>query len=589
MLMSEKTATIAHSDDKTAESGASGAATVSMIPVEARQRDANEHNASSNDGNGDTATSAADPHTKPEPEAAAAVSEDPAPLQPYAVPNEAPRAARDPVASTLATAASIVALIAAGGGYYLWQELVKVQDLAGRAGGVNQAQLDTARQAAITYTDKTASDVRKELVETRAALETQVQDTRGSLGSQIQETRAQFDARLQEERALAEKQIRDNRAATDSSVTALRDELTAANSSLQGKVGELSQQIAQTQAASDKAIVQVQGAGEKAVAAVQSATDTAIADVKAGTEAALHEATAKIAGDINAVTNSVAEMKGAMTEMRQQMAERLANAEQAQTQLRSVVDESRQQLQQAVARNRLDWAVTELDHLLARANQQAQLERNFPRAVLTLRTAEQRIQALDDSALLPVREAVQGEIAALEGLSLPDVSGLALALARLANDASSLPLASDRQGTATPTSGAGTAAEQAAMTAWDMVRGFATAAWDRLRGVVVVRQDGEVAAPLLPPEQAYFLQQNLRLEVESARVALLRGDDGAFHASLENAIAWVNRYHDTKAAQTETFLAELTRINGTKLDISAPDTSRSLRALREVAPALASQ
>ena len=46
------------------------------------------------------------------------------------------------------------------------------------------------------------------------------------------------------------------------------------------------------------------------------------------------------------------------------------------------------------------------------------------------------------------------------------------------------------------------------------------------------RVDGNEAV-LLPPDQAYFLRENLRLRLLSARLALLAQDQAAFQADLE--------------------------------------------------------
>lgn len=480
-------------------------APVALIPVEPRERDSRRSVA---------------------PEAAGGTPVDPPPR---------PAPARDPVASTLAIAASLVALLAAGGGYYLWQELVKVQQTAGRTSGVTQAQLESAQQALGAGTQQTAAELRAELATAGNELTRQTQD------------------------AIA---------AANTSMTTLQASVQQTSSATETKIAALEQQLTEARAASEKSLV----------------------EVKAATESALNQASQALTAEINNSNNAIAEMKGAFDELRTQLAERLTSAEQVQTQLRALVEQSQRELADAVSRNRMQWSVTEIEHLLSLANQKATLEQDVLSALNTLRAADERLRTLDDPGLLAVRSAVQADIAALEGVAVPDIDGTALALARLADQSHTMPFASDRRAeTVEPNSAAddtNSPAVQAASTAWDIASGFAAAAWDRLRGIAVVRENGEVRAPVLPPEQAYFLQQNLRLQLESARLALLRGDEEAFRSSVKNASEWLNRYYDTQATEVRGAIDELARIEVSNVNVDVPDISSSLRTLREAAPGL---
>lgn len=502
--MTDKKAT-AGSSDESAKKPES--ASVALINVEPRDRDHRRgHQAEAN-------TAAGAPPVRPAP-------------------------ARDPVASTLAMAASVVALLAAGGGYYLWQELVKVQDAAGRTSGVTQAQLDSTQQALDAGTAKAAAELRADLAATRSALERQTQEVV---------------------------------ATANAGVDSLRSEVQQADKATEDRLAQLGQQLSEARAAADKAVL----------------------EAKSGLEASLNQATQAVTAEIGANTSNIAELRGTLAEMRSQVTERLSNAEQAQAQLQVLVEQSQRELAEALSRNRLRWSMTELEHLLSLANQQARLQGEVSGAVATLRAADERLQGLDDPGLLEVRSAVQADIAALEATQVPDVDGMALALGRLAEASMSLPLASDRRGSDVPQAAAETeaanVATETADTAWSMVTGFAAAAWDRLRGVVVVRENGGVSAPLLPPEQAYFLQQNMRLQLESARLALLRGDQEAFQSSLGDVSAWATRYHDTEASSVRAFIDEVDLISVTNITVNVPDISSSLRALRDAAAGLASQ
>ena len=52
---------------------------------------------------------------------------------------------------------------------------------------------------------------------------------------------------------------------------------------------------------------------------------------------------------------------------------------------------------------------------------------------------------------------------------------------------------------------------------------------------------------LLSPSQAYFLRENLKLRLLSARHALLARDGPSFKADLDASMDWISRYYDNKS------------------------------------------
>jgi uncharacterized protein HemX len=90
------------------------------------------------------------------------------------------------------------------------------------------------------------------------------------------------------------------------------------------------------------------------------------------------------------------------------------------------------------------------------------------------------------------------------------------------------------------------------------------------------------AAPLVPPAQQYFLRENLRLRLLSARVALLSRDETSFKSDMAAANAWVKQYFDTRAKSVQALSATLTQLGTTVMPADMPDINASLTALRTI-------
>jgi uroporphyrin-3 C-methyltransferase len=107
-----------------------------------------------------------------------------------------------------------------------------------------------------------------------------------------------------------------------------------------------------------------------------------------------------------------------------------------------------------------------------------------------------------------------------------------------------------------------------------------TEIWGELRQLVVVRQMNAPEPPLLPPTQAYFLRENLRLRLLNARMSLLTRDEAGYREDLRAAQAWIRRYFDPRSKQTLDALAQLKSLAGASVSFEMPTISESLDAVR---------
>jgi uroporphyrin-3 C-methyltransferase len=85
---------------------------------------------------------------------------------------------------------------------------------------------------------------------------------------------------------------------------------------------------------------------------------------------------------------------------------------------------------------------------------------------------------------------------------------------------------------------------------------------------------------MLSPSQTYFLRENLKLRLLSARYALLAQNGAAFKADLKISLDWVNQYFDVKSKSTVSMLGTLRQLYGNEIGIELPNISASLDAVR---------
>ena len=237
------------------------------------------------------------------------------------------------------------------------------------------------------------------------------------------------------------------------------------------------------------------------------------------------------------------------------------------------IEQSLSTLQGISAGVRNDWLLAEAEHYMQIANAQLQLAGNPYLAAQALRMADERVAQLGDPALTDVRRAIADELTALDGMGSPDIEGITLTLASLARVVESLPLREVRSADNDPAADVGTDLSGIDR-AWASVRNAIT-------GMVRVSRPGDRAAPLMTPDAVYFLRTNLTLQLQAARLAVLRGEQAVFEQSLDDSSGWLEEYFDTGTTQVASALQTIEELRGNTVVVQNPDVSESLRRLRQ--------
>jgi len=218
------------------------------------------------------------------------------------------------------------------------------------------------------------------------------------------------------------------------------------------------------------------------------------------------------------------------------------------------------------------FLLAEAEYYLQIANAQLQLASNPHLAALALGMADERVTQISDPGLTAVRSAIADEITALELLQKPDIEGATLTLGSLARVAEYLPLAGTEP---TQAEQEEESAEQSNIDrAWGSVK-------DAMSGLVKVTPPDQAQRALIAPDAEYFLRNNIALQLQSARLALLRGEQTIFEQTLDDTSALLNTYFDVNSEQVISAQQTISEIRNDVFTTSMPDISASLRMLRQ--------
>ncbi|MDP2827715.1 MAG: uroporphyrinogen-III C-methyltransferase [Sulfuricellaceae bacterium] len=235
------------------------------------------------------------------------------------------------------------------------------------------------------------------------------------------------------------------------------------------------------------------------------------------------------------------------------------------------------EMYQEMARNRDEWALADIEQILLVASQQLQLAGNARAALAALQMADGRLQRMDKPQFFALRKAIIKDIEQLQALPMVDMAGLNLRLENLALEVDEwvlLPGRAEPQKKVAEKTASGAAASDA----WWQRLGQEV--WRDVRQMVRIQNMEKPMLPLLAPEQAYFLRENLKLRLLSARLALLQHNEESFKADIQAAEKWLSRYFDPRDPATQKAQTRLKQLAQSRLTIEMPDISASLGAVQ---------
>jgi uroporphyrinogen III methyltransferase/synthase len=299
---------------------------------------------------------------------------------------------------------------------------------------------------------------------------------------------------------------------------------------------------------------------EQQLAQRQQANDTQTSELRIKTDQAL--------ATVHQSDSQVAQLEG-----------KLADAQTAQQAL--------QQQYADLARNRDDWTLAEVGQMLSAASQQLQLTGNTQLALFALQSADTRLAASDSPQAVAVRKAIAQDIDKLKAAPSTDLTGMAIKLDNAIAQVDGLPLSGEAP-IAHATPHAATWADTAKVAAatgkprWEVwLHEVTSGIGEQITSLVQVRRIDNADSMLVTPDQGYFLRENLKLRLLSARLALLSRNQTALKSDLQTAQNSLTRYFDNTSAQTRTVLDLVKQVDAGSAAVALPDLSTSLQAVSQ--------
>ena len=261
-----------------------------------------------------------------------------------------------------------------------------------------------------------------------------------------------------------------------------------------------------------------------------------------------------------------------------------------------------EELMLSVSRSRDDTLVQDLISSLRFAAQQSQLTGTTQPNIAALQAGIERIESAANPRLSGVRDAMRQDLTALQGAANSDVSVIVRQLAVLSLEIDNLqmrdtappPVVQPRPNDKTvaaagvPSPDAATdqpsgliaRAQVALSTAWDQVWSFAKTQGQDLIRIRAAQPSDDL---MVTPEAAVLVKANLKLQLLTARVALMSGQKATAAEDIAAVLQNVTRLTDPMSAPVQRTVDALQKAQAAIAALYVPSPQASLAALTALA------
>lgn len=285
-----------------------------------------------------------------------------------------------------------------------------------------------------------------------------------------------------------------------------------------------------------------------------------------------------------ALANGRAEVAQSVSGVSQQLGQLQARSEAEARNVAELQDRLTRSIQQVTANRELsrkDWLLAEVEYLLRLANQRVLMEQTPSGALTLLKSADTILSETDDVTIYDVRKALASDIAALEAVPRLDTEGVFLRLGALNQQVDNLRVVPVSERRELPQMLEEITPESVKQSWGEGFKASWNKAVNKFEQLIVIQHHDEPIKPLMSPEQAFFLQQNLHLMLEQAQMALLQRKQEAYDSSLDKAQEWIGTHFDPRDATTQALLSGLSELAEINVAPELPDISGSLTSLKE--------
>jgi uroporphyrin-III C-methyltransferase len=236
---------------------------------------------------------------------------------------------------------------------------------------------------------------------------------------------------------------------------------------------------------------------------------------------------------------------------------------------------------QELARSRSDLQLADIEASVQAASQQLQWGGNVRTALLALQDADGRLERLNQPPLMGVRRLVTRDIEKLRELQSADPVVLASKIDGMSESLTNWRLLAEPGGRSRTDPRPNNNSEgpflermtRASQVGWSALK-------EELLQLFRVQKLDQPEALLVSPDQAFFVRENLKLRLNSMRLAVLTRNEVTMKTDVKAALQALTVYFDANQASVASAIETLKEVSNAKVSVELPSLAETLNQVR---------
>ncbi|MFN3235223.1 MAG: uroporphyrinogen-III C-methyltransferase [Gammaproteobacteria bacterium] len=214
------------------------------------------------------------------------------------------------------------------------------------------------------------------------------------------------------------------------------------------------------------------------------------------------------------------------------------------------------------------WLMLDARYLVNLASYSLYFEKNTQMAEKLLQLSDKNLKSMHNAAILPVRNAINGNLAELKKTEPVDLEETYFKLNQLDTEIDKLPLMGTKLEKPKKTK-----SEERKSSNW---KTHVKNSWEKIRSMIIVHENDSGVNPIVTQNERRYVYENLHLLVRQAQWALLRQQNKIYQESLTKAASWTQQYFIANSEKTVAFVELLSKLQEVNLDQEAPDLNATI-------------
>ncbi len=238
---------------------------------------------------------------------------------------------------------------------------------------------------------------------------------------------------------------------------------------------------------------------------------------------------------------------------------------------------------QELARSRSDLQLADIESSVQAASQQLQWGGNVRTALLALQDADGRLERLNQPPLMGVRRLVTRDIEKLRQLQSADPVLLASKIDSMSESLMNWRLLAEPGGRSRTDPRPNNNSEgpflermtRASEIGWSALK-------EELLQLFRVQKLDQPEALLVSPDQAFFVRENLKLRLNSMRLAVLTRNEQTMKTDAKAALQALTVYFDANQSSVASAIETLKEVSNSKVSVELPSLAETLNQVRSL-------